>query len=761
MSKWGLVNSCNEPVHAIHTGGWQDLCTLVATHTVSDRKDGPGWVPGLHSVGKRIKDRAGPWDVMVLDIEAKTVNVTPGKEADGKRVAGPLPPTVEEISTELSLQGWSACIATSHSHEGKAVPDADHPSQTLGPRYRLVFEVSRPVQPTEIEPLGLYLAVLLGLSECLDHGCLESSRLFYLPRCPEARRSMAQSEKIKGIPLDVDLLLSQKRIADTPPTPRKATGTGTASVIDAFNKRADVAQILQANGYAMGGRKRWIYPNSSTGVAGVVQLPDTERVYSHHPSDPLYCKDHSHDAFSVYCTLEHGGDYRAAVKAAAADMGMGHTRPEAGALKRVDVSGIVGRVDPDTGEIEAPPAPLPIDDSSLSEGTQKLRTAIAAIPSSANLKRHTAERVIGMALRHVTSGIDEAVGRSLCFEWDTLTGGAALSVFESSDPNYSGQPLGLPSVFALARAHGWKEGEPWPEPTPLPDALPPVMAFDAELLPMALRGWVSDIAHRMQCPADFTAVAALVALSSLIGARAVIQPKARDDWQVVPNLWGVVVGRPGVMKSPALSEALGPLYRLEAKESEAHALAYAAWVLDGRVAEMQGAINEKKAKGLASKDPAAARALLERVDTPAEPIARRFIVNDATVEKLGELLQQNPWGTLSYRDEIHGLLTSLDKQGQEGARSFYLQSYDGNKGYTFDRIGRGTTHIPRVCLAMVGGIQPGKIQEYVRGAVEGGQCRRWPVTAFWSGSLARHCRRVHPYRSVARHTSQASRLGCI
>jgi putative DNA primase/helicase len=229
-----------------------------------------------------------------------------------------------------------------------------------------------------------------------------------------------------------------------------------------------------------------------------------------------------------------------------------------------------------------------------------------------------------------------------------------------------------------------------------------------------------DIAHRMQCPADFPAVAALVALSSLIGARAVIQPKARDDWQVVPNLWGAVVGRPGVKKSPALGEALKPLHRLQAAVFELNKAAHEAWELDCKVAEMQADSNEKKAKGLASKDPAGARELLQPVDTPAEPLARRLIVNDATVEKLGELMEQNPWGTLSYRDELYGLLTSLDKQGQEGSRAFYLTSYDGNQGYTFDRIARGTVHIPRVCLAMIGGIQPGRIQEYVRGAVAGG-----------------------------------------
>lgn len=265
-----------------------------------------------------------------------------------------------------------------------------------------------------------------------------------------------------------------------------------------------------------------------------------------------------------------------------------------------------------------------------------------------------------------------------------------------------------------------KDGNAWPQPTPLPDALPPVQRFDPDLLPVALRGWVVDIAHRMQCPPDFPAVAALVAVSSLIGARAVVQPKARDDWRVVPNLWGIAVGRPGVKKSPALGESLRPLNRLQATEFEVWRAAHDAWALDCKVAEMASGDREKKARRLAGKDPLAARALLEPTDTPAEPMARRYIVNDATVEKLGELLTQNPWGTLSYRDELYGLLTSLDKQGQEGSRSFYLQAYDGNQGYTFDRIVRGTVHIPRVCLAMIGGIQPGRIQEYVRGAVSGG-----------------------------------------
>ena len=263
-------------------------------------------------------------------------------------------------------------------------------------------------------------------------------------------------------------------------------------------------------------------------------------------------------------------------------------------------------------------------------------------------------------------------------------------------------------------------GAAWPDPTPLPDGLPAVMAFDEELMPVALRGCVMDIAERMQCPPDFTAVGTLVALSSLIGARAVAKPKAHDDWLVVPNLWGAIVGRPGVMKSPALSEVLKPLHRLEKAERELWQAELEAWELDCKVAELAEAANERQAKSLAAKDPAAARALLEPKDMPPKPAMRRYVINDATVEKLADLLVTNPWGTLVYRDEMHGLLCSMDKQGQEGARGFYLTGYDGNQGHAVDRIGRGESYVPRVCLAMLGGIQPGKIQSYVRDAVAGG-----------------------------------------
>lgn len=264
------------------------------------------------------------------------------------------------------------------------------------------------------------------------------------------------------------------------------------------------------------------------------------------------------------------------------------------------------------------------------------------------------------------------------------------------------------------------DAQTWAEPTPLPEALPAVEDFDLELLPEALRDWVADIADRMQSPVDFTAVGAVVAISSLIGARAVVAPKALDDWTVCPNLWGMVVGPPGVQKSPALLEALGPICRLDDAERKAFQAKHDDWAIEAELDRLKADGNRKEAQKLAVKDRDKARLLLAPIESCPEPVARRYVVNDATVEKLQEILVDHPLGLLVFRDELYGLICQMERPGQEGSRGFYLTGYDGKSGYTTDRVIRGTNHIPRVCLAMLGSIQPGKIQSHIREAVNGG-----------------------------------------
>jgi len=270
--------------------------------------------------------------------------------------------------------------------------------------------------------------------------------------------------------------------------------------------------------------------------------------------------------------------------------------------------------------------------------------------------------------------------------------------------------------------------EVWAEPIALPDGLPPVAPFNENLLPDALRPWVMDISERMQCPPDFPAVAAIVCASAVIGRQLGIKPKRRDDWVVVPNLWGAIVGRPSLMKTPALAESRKMLSRLEREAGEKFEAAMAEYEIAASIAEMIGKEKKKGAADALKKamaegtDPAAAarRALEGASLEQPRPVRRRYTTQDPTVEKLGELLCETPRGLLIFRDELVGWLRTMDKDGHENDRSFYLEAWNGNGRYIYDRIGRGTIEIDAACVSLLGGIQPGPLRSYIAQANSGG-----------------------------------------
>lgn len=311
-----------------------------------------------------------------------------------------------------------------------------------------------------------------------------------------------------------------------------------------------------------------------------------------------------------------------------------------------------------------------------------------------------------------------------CVDVDKLGLGKGDDVMEwlAAHPGAAGGDIeALPMQTPAPAKEAATAGEAWPDPLPIPDALPPVKPFDYALLPDALRPWIEDIAERVQCPPDFPAVGAMISLAAVVGRKLGIRPKRRDDWLEVPNLWGAIVGRPGVMKSPALRESMRPLRVLEVKALEGFENELRDWQRGQelfklkREAERSNIVKAYKGGEDVGTDALAGDFAED------EPHARRYVVNDCSVEALGVILQGNPNGTLAYRDELIGLLKSLDKEGNEGARGFFLSAWSGTDAYTFDRIGRGLNmRIEACCLSLLGSIQPAIIGGYLRQAVAGG-----------------------------------------
>jgi hypothetical protein len=185
-----------------------------------------------------------------------------------------------------------------------------------------------------------------------------------------------------------------------------------------------------------------------------------------------------------------------------------------------------------------------------------------------------------------------------------------------------------------------------------------------------------------------------------------------------------------------MQSALGPIYTIQDELREE-------WEEKIRTAEIDDALSsldakdaKKKAeKVLKSGDREGARGILASlVEDDEEAPCPRIVVNDTTVEKLGELLNENPRGLLLIRDELPGFLTRLESEEHQSERAFYLEAYNGDGRFTYDRIGRGTVHIENCTVSIIGGVQPSRIAPIVRGAMSGtsndGLIQRFQMTVW-------------------------------
>lgn len=278
----------------------------------------------------------------------------------------------------------------------------------------------------------------------------------------------------------------------------------------------------------------------------------------------------------------------------------------------------------------------------------------------------------------------------------------------------------------VARLMAAGEEIPWSRREALPPEAEPVPTLGDELLPEALRPWLADVAERVSIPLEFVAAPALVALGSVVGRSCAIRPMTRDDWQEVPNLWGGIVGPPGVMKSAALAEAMRPVSRLareaarafeEAERGRDAALEVTKARRDAARDAMRQAAKKGNATALEAKRLEMAGIAAE--EERGEVTERRYVTSDATIEKFGALLKTNPRGLLLTRDELTGWLRGLDREDRAEARAFFLEAWNGTGRFTVDRIGRGTVHVEGLCASVLGGIQPGPLRPYVAGSIAG------------------------------------------
>ncbi len=249
-------------------------------------------------------------------------------------------------------------------------------------------------------------------------------------------------------------------------------------------------------------------------------------------------------------------------------------------------------------------------------------------------------------------------------------------------------------------------------------------------LPMTVFGdewgrWIEDAAEAAACPADYVVVPLLASASALIGNARWSQ--ATPGWTEPPHLWVADVGDSGNGKSPGADCLLrNVLPEIERRMLADFPARLQEWTVAAELARAakerwQGEVRAALKKGAAPPDPPSGLG--------PEPQAPRLRQNDVTVEKVATLLAMAaPKGLLIVRDELAGWICGMNSYNDAG-RAFWLEAF-GGRPYRVERQKcPEPIIIPRLAVAMFGGLQPDRLGSLMCDADDGLLARilwSWP-----------------------------------
>lgn len=226
--------------------------------------------------------------------------------------------------------------------------------------------------------------------------------------------------------------------------------------------------------------------------------------------------------------------------------------------------------------------------------------------------------------------------------------------------------------------------------------IPPWRPFPTSALPPAAASLVEESARAIGCDEAFVALPLLAVLGSAVGTTRRVELK--PGWTALPIVWPVTVAESGSHKSPAADVSLDHVREREDRLHEEYVEELSAYEYEVEAYEKaRAAWRHSKHAG----DEAPAR--------PREPLQRRVLVEDATVEALVAALADNPRGLLVATDELAGWLDSFGRyNGTAGSdEAFFLKAFSGRSHNVSRRTGRRSIHVRQAAVWVTGTIQPG------------------------------------------------------
>jgi hypothetical protein len=223
-------------------------------------------------------------------------------------------------------------------------------------------------------------------------------------------------------------------------------------------------------------------------------------------------------------------------------------------------------------------------------------------------------------------------------------------------------------------------------------------------------------AEAAACPPDYVVAPLLATVSALIGHARWAQ--ATPGWAEPPHLWLGAVGDSGTGKSPGadclFGEVLPEIERRMLSEFPDRLREWAFTTELGKVATLRWRRELREAEQRGVPLPS-----LPSWMAAPEPQAPRLRQNDVTIEKVAELLDSAaPKGLLIVRDELAGWIAGMNAY-HGGGREFWIEAYGGRPYRVERKTDPRPLIVPRLAVAVYGGVQPDKLAPLLHGIDDG------------------------------------------
>lgn len=208
--------------------------------------------------------------------------------------------------------------------------------------------------------------------------------------------------------------------------------------------------------------------------------------------------------------------------------------------------------------------------------------------------------------------------------------------------------------------------------------------FPLDVFPQSVQSIILDMAKYENYKIEFIATSMLSAVSAAFGGTYRIRIKG--DWQSNGALYVILVGRPGLGKTPPLEAAYRPIRKHDYALFKAYEAEMEAW----------------KAAG----------------ENGRKPVLKRTIISDFTPESLLLTHNNNPRSVVILVDEIMGMFNSANRYTNGQLIEQLLTAWSGG-ALDVTRVSNTIpVHIEHPCINIIGGTQTKRVHELLRKGFE-------------------------------------------